>query len=264
MDPAIPLNGPSETDDDSTYLHRQVIGALGALLPLLVYWIAGCRHANDQTEPWRLLPSISSYYHTSAVVAFVSILSALSIFLLMYQGFRNQDGLKDRLIAILAGVAAAGVAFFPTALSNGPGWLHPWVSTTHYVSAAILFACFAVFSLLLFTKHDRRKGLTGWKRFRNVLYVTCGIVIVLCVIWIASVCWRNWSDHGERPIFWPEAIALWAFAASWLIKGRADHTVGRLVEYAKHPERIPRDLRRSARKQKGELPAPEAPEDPRL
>jgi|ETNmetMinimDraft_26_1059896.scaffolds.fasta_scaffold22640_4 hypothetical protein len=36
---------------------------------------------------------------------------------------------------------------------------------------------------------------------------------------IGSVVWAGSSVFTHDPIFWPEVVALWAFAMSWLVKG---------------------------------------------
>jgi hypothetical protein len=252
---ATDLTGPSAFDDRSSYLHRQTIGALGAALPFLVWLIAGLRPADFSVGRWRLHDSISAYYHTSGVVAFVGVLSALSVRLLTYQGFGNGHGTQDRFTARLAGICAALVAFFPTAVKDGPRWLKPWVSNTHYVAATVLFGCFMFISLFLFTKsgtpHPTRR-----KQRRNAVYRVCGIAIGTCLAWIAGL---KLFRRGEVSIFWPEALALWFFAFSWLTKGRADHTLVRLLEYTRHPRRVVREVRKNLQKLKGtEAVAPTA------
>ena len=80
---------------------------------------------------------------------------------------------------------------------------------------AVLFGMFAVFALWLFRLPPSGEPVTPDKRRRNRVYLLCGVVIVAAIIW-AGVAGLN-----ERPIFWPESIALVAFAVSWLVKGRA-------------------------------------------
>ena len=38
---------------------------------------------------------------------------------------------------------------------------------------------------------------------------------------IASVSWAAVAKYQDTPIFWPESIAIVAFAISWLVKGEA-------------------------------------------
>lgn len=73
--------------------------------------------------------SISAYYWTGAVSLFAGLLAVLSVFLLTYRGYANEarrnkfDEFEsdkiDRRAAIVAGVAAALVALFPTSPPAG-------------------------------------------------------------------------------------------------------------------------------------------------
>jgi hypothetical protein len=211
---------PEETDDLSGHAHRQLIGWLGVLLPFLLLLLAAWRPHND-AERWSRLASLSAYYHTGAVPAFVGVLVALGLFLLAYRGFGNKDGRKDRIATTVAGLSALGVAAFPTSAPAGypaPGWLTGVVSGIHYGSALVLFLCFAFFALVLF-RHGSG-ALTAGKRLRNGIYLACGIAIIGALATIAVFSITDVDD-----IFWPEAVAIWAFGISWLMKGRADYTI---------------------------------------
>lgn len=77
------------------------------------------------------------------------------VFLLTYRGYANESRKQDRGAAIVAGVAAAVVALFPTSSPSGLAtlpWYRDWISMTHTAAAIILFSMFAVFSLVLFRK----------------------------------------------------------------------------------------------------------------
>src|SRR5687768_11290817 len=114
------LTGPSDTqadgqtatearDDRSDNSHRQLIGYIGLALPLILVLIAALRPP-DPTARWRILDSISAYYYTGAVAAFVGMLVALALFLITYRGYDNKYGRIDRAAAITAGCAALLVA----------------------------------------------------------------------------------------------------------------------------------------------------------
>jgi len=49
------------------------------------------------------------------------------------------------------------------------------------------------------------------KRWRDAIYLICGIAMILGVLWAAS------SLITNAPIFWPETVAIVAFAISWLV-----------------------------------------------
>src|SRR5262245_32688916 len=84
-----PLLPSEQADDASTHVHRQLIGLMGALLPLGVWLVAGWR-PTPPLRRWELLGSVSSYYYTGGGVVFVGLLSALAVFLLTYKGYHNK------------------------------------------------------------------------------------------------------------------------------------------------------------------------------
>jgi heme/copper-type cytochrome/quinol oxidase subunit 2 len=212
--------------------HRQLVGYLGLFLPFLLYFLAGFR-PSDGLPRWGLLDSISSYYYTGAVGIFVGVLFALSLFLFTYRGYKGVKA--DRIVGWIGGAAAMGVALFPTGAPVGvsaPTWWTYWVQVVHYVSAAILFVSFILFSIWLFRKSNvpNQRDRPPDKRKRDAWCLGCGIAMIISVLWAAS------SAFTHAPITWPEAIAIMAFATSWLVKGEArksvSNVVGRLVAKA--------------------------------
>ena len=219
-------------DHDLSHLtHRQLIGWIGLLLPFVLFILAGLWYTAGLPR-WGTLESISAYYYTGATSAFIGMLFALALFLFTYGGY--EDDLADRVVGKLGGISALGVAFFPTAAPgtlSEPSWWVPVMRTMHYVSAVSLFVVFAVFSLWLFRKTSVPKGgsLPPDKRWRNRIYVVCGVVIVVSIVWAGS------SLFTDRAIFWPEAVALFAFAVSWLVKGYAYRPVFSFAHRANQP-----------------------------
>ena len=205
--------------------HRRLIGYLGLFLPALLYVIAGIRHT-DRLADWVLLDSISAYYYTGAVAVFVGVLFALSLFLFTYPGY---DGVSaDRVVGRISGAAALGVTLFPTTAPMCVAtlsWWSDWMRTTHYVSAVVLFVCFILFATWLFRKSNvpLRQDRPAAKRRRDDICLACGIVMIGAVIWIAS------TRFTKADIFWPESIAVVAFAVSWLVKGAAEEPILRAV-----------------------------------
>lgn len=218
----------SGLDDRSNHLHRQLIGWFGLALPILLYAAAGTR-PTPGLAPWQLLTSISSYYHTGAVAVFVGILVALALRLVSYGGYDNAHRRADRVAAIIAGVAAFLVAFFPTDVPPPvpkPTWWTPAMGYAHLGSAAVLFAAFAYFALVLFTRSDPQVPLTPGKRLRNRFFRISGAGILACSV---SAIIAGTVFH--RGIFWEETGALTCFALSWLVKGRVDVTAGAAVRW---------------------------------
>jgi hypothetical protein len=220
---------PGERSDDmSGHTHRQVIGYLGLALPILLVQAERLRQ-NALSDNWSGT-SISAYYWTGAVSLFVGLLAALSLFLLTYRGYANESYKYDRGAAIIAGIAAALVALFPTSPPSGIAplpWWRDWISTTHMVAAIVLFSMFAVFSLWLFRKTAPGEQPAADKRRRNAIYLLCGFAIVFSMIWAVV-----WARAG-RSIFWPESSALVFFAWSWLVKGQAVRSIKATVGAAK-------------------------------
>ena len=213
-----------EDDDLSSHAHRQLIGCVGLVLPLLLWLVAGLRPTAVNVNSWELLRSISAYYYSPAVSAFSGSLVAMALFFFAYRGYDNEYGLRDRVAAIIAGIAALLVAFFPAGAPKAaqkPFWWTNPIGTIHYAAAVVLFCSFVFFCLWQFRRSNKNSEKWDWgKRTRNWIYILCGVAIVLSLVWAAV------ASIAEKPIFWPETLALEFFAISWLVKGRADKTVG--------------------------------------
>lgn len=239
--PPEPLFPTREADDRSTHGHRQLIGYLGFVLPWLLLAIARMRPTSG-LPPNAVLGSVSAYYYTGAVAAFVGVLCALSVFFFTYRGYRNEYQLADRIAAIVAGMAALGVAFFPTGSPIDPlrpSWWTPLSGRLHYTSAIVLFGTFAVFSIFLFPRSKRDDTATppsAGKRARNAVYLACGAGI------LGAMLWAKVASDAHRTVFWAEATALELFAISWLVKGRAAFTLARAAKRTAHYGRYPSQL----------------------
>jgi hypothetical protein len=191
---------------------RYSIGVLGLLLPfilpigaLLIFGIS------------ELQPSVSHYYHTPMGDVFVGCLCAFGVFLFAYKGHEAGDDIAGDF----AGFFAIGVALFPTAPENASPTA-AIIGNIHFFFAAAFFLTLAGFSFLLFTKTDSPNAMTARKKFRNVIYRTCGIIILAAIVLIVLVklfgpaSWDAW-----KPVFWLEGAAIVAFGISWLVKGQA-------------------------------------------
>lgn len=210
---------------------RQALGWLGALLPVaLILGGAGLDH--------RVAPSISDTYYTAMKDVFVGAMCATGVFLVSYRGYDRKPGefLSDTWISRIAGAAAIGVALMPTTPAPpetlvqltlmqrliGPGL----TSALHFTCAALFFAMLATFCLVLFTRTGTTRATTRAKVNRNRVYRTCGWVLVGVILAVAvmkltelafpatSDVFQNWSV-----LFLLEAIGVWAFGLSWLVKG---------------------------------------------
>ncbi len=230
-----------EQDDLSTHLHRQLIGYVAFLFSWILLLIAWSR-STKELPGLEILDSVSAYYYTGAVAAFVGCLVALAAFLFTYRGYGKENEQRPDLLAgWIAGIAALLVAFFPTTaplIVLKPSWWEPWMRVTHYVGAIVLFGTLIFFSLFLFPKSSKGKPITPGKWWRNRVYYLCGGVMVGCMAWAAI------AGFYDRSIFWPETVALMAFGVSWLTKGRADWT---LVTAVRHPRQLFYEVSRAVR-----------------
>jgi len=210
----------SANNDDrqlvESYLNlRRGVGLLGVALPVIlpfgVLFLGSSRVLQE---------SISDYHGTVMKGVFVGALFAIGMFLFSYAGYEPSADKKwyepsDNLAGHFAGVFALGVALFPVTSDSG------LVRIIHFVSAGLLFLTLSYFLLHLFTKTKAGGTPSPEKRNRNKIYVFCGRLILVCIVLILiySFLPEDNSIAAIKPVFWLESIALWAFGASWFIKG---------------------------------------------
>jgi hypothetical protein len=196
----------------AAYTHlQQIVGVIAVTLPFVL--IIGNRLlSGDELES-----SISAYYHTRMGGVFVGALCALAVFFLSYN-YKPLPGFNlDNKLSTLAAIAALGVAFFPTTSdASATTQSDQVVGRVHLTFAGLLFALLAVFALFLFPRSGGAK--TASKKQRNIVYRTCGVIIVVAM---AMVPVSNWLDPPEwlHAFFWLETICVVAFGISWLVKG---------------------------------------------
>lgn len=204
--------------------HRRLLGWIGLLLPGLLISLLIFR---DGWTRWYSLDSISAYYYTGAVAAFVGMLVSMALFLFTYRGYEGRPYHQvDRLVGIIAAVAALGVAAFPTGAPSDVmplSWWRPWHGWAHYGCTIVLFAMFAVYAIFLFPLTPTGEGDKVSLRYggRNALYLVCGVLIV------GSMIYAGFFADGS--IFAAESIAMIAFAFSWLVKGKAERAIADTV-----------------------------------
>jgi uncharacterized protein DUF998 len=203
---------------------RRAIGWLGILLPfglVLGSFILG--------QCSVIQPSISHYYYTNMREVFVGTLCAVSLFLFSYKGF----SLMDSMSANIAGLFALGVALFPTDIICENDGYHacqnyivsltniPFHATIHFTCAACFFVTLALMSIFLFTKSNQiKEKQTAQKRKRNIVYVVCGVIMILSIV-ILGIYFIENGNKDSRIVFSLETLSLLAFGISWLTKGEA-------------------------------------------
>ena len=216
---------------------RRAVGCLGISLPLVLVLGSLFRQVKGLSSDCatigscnQLQESISHYYYSPMGDVFVGAICSISLFLLCYTGY----DIKDRISSAIAGLAALGVAFFPT---DNPSLVdencHCVVRTTvgvgstvntHYSFAALFFLSLAYISYYRFTKTEEKGKETKRKLLRNEVYRACGIVIIVAIALILIYSKLLTLDVKEqlrayRPVFWLEWVSLFAFGFSWLVKG---------------------------------------------
>lgn len=206
---------------------RQTIGALGLLLPLLVYL-----HTGIIWHCWQLQDSISHYYFTSGNVFFVGILSILGLVLLYYPAHKNEKK-GDKWLTSFSGICAWAVAYIPTnsnscdscAMFNIP--CNKTRQYIHLTCAGIMLFIFSYMSIKLFTRSNPLNynidNTMKWKKIRNCIYITCGLITLLSIVAIFILMKLEDYLHPfpftEKYVFWLEVSAIVPFGFAWLIKG---------------------------------------------
>lgn len=215
--------------NNSTYIIsyltlRKSVGFLGILLPIGLM-LGTCLLSECKVYQ----PSISHYYYTSMGEYFVGTICAVALFLFCYKGYDRWDSFATNLAAVFA----LGIVAFPTAAGNATNMVECNTRTfvsgackgdIHIASASLFFLTVALISMCLFTRSNLKKEeRKARKNLRNTIYKTCGALIILCLAAIALYLWHFQHTcpalvtcHTE---FWLEAVMLFSFGFSWLIKG---------------------------------------------
>lgn len=194
----------------SSMLHRNVLGALGMLLP--VFSIIGGLFVRNKPESWWYSISVT-YYITPALPI---ILGACGIFLLCYRSYEK----IDTIINILSGIFAFGVVLFPCENPYGieyVGYFQIPVGVSnviHCACAMLLFASLAYNIGWLFTRGNNELNN---RIYRICSWVMIGIMAVFVILSIARVCGAGIPEYLTMIV---EALLLLIFGFAWLVKGR--------------------------------------------
>jgi putative copper export protein len=198
----------------SYLIMRVAVGVLGIAVPLLLVFGEPLLF-DGQPFP---RGSLSAYYYSGVRELFVGALCAIGVFLLTYKVAERS---RENRLSIYAGVAVITVALFPTARPGEgvtPTPLQDLLSETtveriHFIAAAVFIASLAVISYY-FAKPppNQRTRRSFWRRY----HLACAGFIVAALILAAVAGITGWPDKG---LLIAEAVAVWAFGASWLMKG---------------------------------------------
>lgn len=197
--------------EKSSLLHRNVLGALGMLLPVIS--IIGGLFVRNKPESWWY--SISVTYYITPVLPI--ILGAAAIFLICYRSYET----IDTIVNVTSGIFALGVILFPCDNPYGYEYVGFFQIPVN-ISAVVHFSCaIALFVMVsfnigfLFTK--------GNDKIRNRIYKICACIMI-CTMAIFAVVAIIKSKVTFIPgwiVMVVESILLLAFGFAWLVKGRA-------------------------------------------
>lgn len=190
---------------------RRLIGAIGLLLPIVLGPIGLVLGVGIQD-------TMSDYYHTPLRDYFVASLVVIGALLVCYRGY----GPREAWAANIAAAAAIALAFFPLDHESDPLAQRSLCGYVHTAAGAVFFLVLAYYSIWLF---PRGSG-AGLDRQRRLIYRVTGAVLCVAVaamgvlILLGPTGLRPWMTRTNA-LFWLEWIAVWAFSAAWLTKGRA-------------------------------------------
>lgn len=198
---------------------RQMIGWVGLLMPITVRLGAFIFEGISSTD------SVSAYYYTGMRDVFVSTMVLVGVLLACYRS----PAWHDNLSAIVAGVSAVGVGLFPLEPTFAAEILHKYPEMGEakcYINRGLLgfhaFFVVAFFALSFYLVYFRFSAFTPQiptqqKLMRNKVYKVCGVTMFLA---FAAIGVLVLQEKGAS-IFWPESVAVVAFAVAWLVKGQS-------------------------------------------
>lgn len=214
---------------------RLIIGALGVLLPLMLWVAEGPMLKGD----WRIRDSLSAYYHSGARDIFVGVLWAVGLLLITYMAGKTRS--FDFILSFFAGVAALGVAVFPTKRPHvnaldprcgpvsdpvPPGCTRLQqvfgemdVSAAHLIFAFAFIVSLAILCFVFAYREKEHLDESGHGVFHIWFHAACGVVIGLAVLWVPFGTDIPIADSRLTTLYVGEVVSILAFGASWFIKG---------------------------------------------
>lgn len=193
---------------------RRAIGVIGLLLPVVLGpagYLAGIP----------IQENISSYYYTPLRDVFVGAMCGIGIFLFCYRGY---DWVEN-WTANLGCVSAIGVGLLPLDPNSDPLHQRTLVGFLHTAFGCVFFLTLAFYSLYHFPRHADDEEAAKHRFERNLIYRLSGVSILLSMLTMGAFlfllprAWQMWLNQFNF-LFWMECVAVWAFAAAWLTKGR--------------------------------------------
>jgi uncharacterized membrane protein len=214
----------------SYLLTRTLVGIIGIVFPFVLiigeaFFLKGGVHVRG---------SLSAYYHTSMRDIFVGCLCVTGFLLATYMSGNTRSW--DFWVSLVGGVAVLGVVFFPTSRPGLPadaprcGTLPPPagcspiqqqlgespVAWVHYVCAGVFILSLAAMAFLFAHRAQKYDNDIAMARFQYV----CGGAILAALAWVAIGGLLDVTLWEITPLYLGEVVSVWAFGASWLLKGK--------------------------------------------
>lgn len=200
---------------------RRIVGSIGFGLPIAL--LVSSLAIGD------ICPSISQFYYSFMRDVFVGSMCIIGLFLLSYGGYKKEEDerISDRTLGIITGVAAIGLALFPTTGQGLQCSVNPidseLVGYLHLGFALVFLSGIGTFSYFKFSR-TKSGPVKTFKTLGVVIFVCIGVLGVGKILIMLNVAVEPVWDWT----FWFESIAVWCFGASWLIKGKTMAEITRL------------------------------------
>jgi hypothetical protein len=228
--PVEAVHPPPATPAAARYLRsylrlRTFVGALAVAVPFAVVLLDG--FGLDGSPFPRT--SLSAYYYSGTRELFVGALSAIGVFLITYKVAERN---RDNTLSWFAGLAIIVVALCPTDRPSRCVGLTPLqdrfgeslVAGVHFGAAGVFILSLAVLSYDFGKREGKRTPPPGQRlppKFWKAYHQLCAGIIMAALGWCAATAFTGWGP--SRSLLYGEAVAVWAFGASWLWKGLERH-----------------------------------------
>ena len=199
----------------SYFFLRRGLAFMAIAFPFILWALAGFQD------------SLSAYYHCArdgcaapgagaGRDVLTGVLLAAGTFLFFYKGYRKREDWALNL----AGLAAAGVAFFPCDFDRGAGEGRTLIGKIHFTSGLVFFLALAF--VCLFCAKDTLDYLKDEAKKLWFKRIYAGLGMAMVVVPLTVLALHFMMKPGERSyyVLAIEVVGLFVFAAFWLFKSK--------------------------------------------